>query len=277
VSIDKYSADRPAATIAELRALAAAGATPEELLAAAGVAPEHIPDVLEDARRKLAILEHFQPGYIDAEMQRIEDVDARLRSGEPAADWGIILLGSDYSERERAEALARILDRMAGPPIHFKRWRVLRDAVAEQGMEMSGIIERDGLLAAVEAVGKMTPAETFADAGDDTAMKRFRAALQRLACDELPGWDWAAGKSREAPLHDDVRAIEDEALARVDARADVELLVERASLTPGERDVVVLDLEDLSTAEIAQRLDTTEDAVRRRRSDARRKIRSTLP
>lgn len=274
-----YDTERPARTIAELRQLAGDGASPAELLEAAGIAPDDVPAVLA-AIAEAAALAAQDPAGVPHLLVRLwlgmaheERLEARLRSGEPGADWGVAQLAGDFTECERADALSRIMDRMRGPPVHPRRFPALNAAARSRDTTVQAEVERLAWTALQAAAGPRTPAQTFQD--DAGTLKAFRSELQRAVCAELlPGYDWHRGRDREAPLEEDAAgAAHDREAELDDAREALEELVRRADLTAGELKVLELDLQDVPTPDIASRLDTSPGAVRRRRADTLKKLR----
>jgi hypothetical protein len=284
---EDFSAERPALSIPELQDLAKQGATPAQLIEAAGVPAAEVNAVLASIGRRARIVLELadapaEIARIEQRQSRYESLDAWVRSGNPAADWGIVMLPRDFSEREIFDALMRILARMKGGAIHRDRWRANRDAILAACEDFGIPAERLAAardpetvslaLAAVrDAVGSMTPDQTRN--APEEAVRRFRSALQRLACDFLlPGHDWKRSRYRTAALSESLPA-EDPAFAVVEARATIDALMDRAPLTPGERAVLDLDLDGMETAAIAEALDTTEAAVYTRRNVALDKLR----
>jgi len=207
-----------------------------------------------------------------------------LRSGDPAADWCIVLLPHTPTEDQRLAALRRILSRMKGPPIHPARWRANRVALVsaceDLGVRVDELAEARGWEAVGQAVGGLTPAEV--QKGPKGAMKGFWSALQRLICDDLlPGHDWKHSRRRQVATPEEAPPSallhEDERYAAVRARAEVDALLDRAGLTDYQAEVLALERDGLTTAEIAAALDRSESAVRRARSDALAKVRQATP
>lgn len=208
----------------------------------------------------------------DLRIDRAAWLEEWLERGEPAADWSAVFL-PDCSESERARALARIMARMSGAPIHPRRWQTLEALAHDAGIDPRETIDHLSWAAVARAIGPMTLDETM---DERRAMKAFRSALQALVCAEIaPGWDWKKGAARETTLLDEVPA-ESDALGRIEARADLLSMIERAALSDGERDAVLLTLEELKPAEVAERLGTTRGAIDARFSRALEKIRKTL-
>lgn len=207
-----------------------------------------------------------------------------IRERDPAADWGYVLgvfvqaaTEADF-QRERLEALRRILGRMRGPALYPKRFKANLNAVVtaceDLGATIADLAEARGWEAVSEAVGSFTPAEVR-DAPDE-AMTRFRAALQRLICDDLlPGHDWKQARRRSSPLSEaETHAIEDEALAAAEVAEELDALATRAGLTAYQGQVLRLYRTGFSNREIAEQLDKSEAAIRRVLSDARAKMRT---
>lgn len=116
---------------------------------------ETVREVLEDRghdEETIRRAERLYDQILNAEDRELEAIRANLvmnvahlswlerwlKSGDPAADWGIAMLPVDFSEWEREAAVRRILGRLEGPPIHPERWRANRDALVAECEEEDG-------------------------------------------------------------------------------------------------------------------------------------------
>lgn len=201
-----------------------------------------------------------------------------IAGGSPAADWLLALGLFDESEEERLAAVRRILDR-AGPTIDRVRWLAYEaefvaalDALSTSVRKLAEARAFEG--EATRAVGEYTPADMRDDpALDERALRRLRAALDRRVSEDLLGPAWRRDREGRHPAVDLAAAEKDAEVSSLERAIMMTLVYDGARLTSGEREVLELDAEGYSTAEIADSLDTSKAAVRRRRSDARRKLR----
>lgn len=215
-------------------------------------------------------------GQLAVQMSSLGSHERWLRSDDPAADWGVVML-PDFTEEERLSSLRRILDRMKGEPLHPKRWHANREALVAASEDLKvridELAEARGWEAVDRALSGLTPCETRE--APKKVMARFRRALQKLVCDDLlPGRDWSQSESRATPLSDAPTEALEEAYAGTRARIRIEQLIDAADLSSYKRSILDLALRGHSNSEIAEDLGRSETAIRRARSDAYQKIRA---
>lgn len=227
-----------------------------------------------------------EAGYTDAQIdgwraamakcgEALQRLAEWVESADPRADWLRLWLPVSYTERERLDALRRILDRLHGPPIHPRRWAENRerfmDALADLGVTVAELADARGWDAARTITDDLTPSE--AAAAHDDLVRALRSNLERLICDDLLGPGWR----RKATVNlEHVADVGSEPWAALETHITLDALMGGAGLTAGERAALDMDRQGYSTREIADALDTTEVAVRRRRSDAGKKIRGAF-
>jgi len=262
-------------TLKELARREAAGEDSFELLAEAGLSPEEIDAIRSE-------IQEFS--------RYSETISDWVRSGDPAADWAILFMPVTFPAPDgapeadpRLAALRRILDRMPGQPIHRKRWEANRDALitacTDLGVEVEDLAEYRGWEVAREAVGRLTPGEVRE--ASEYAMRRFRSSLSRLIRDDLlPGHDWKNSRRRSVSYEETFidEALMDEAYSAVEARSEIEALFDRAGLSEYETQVLALDRDGHSAAEIAEELERpSAGAIYEAKRSALSKLRSAIP
>jgi len=227
--------------------------------------PPGVERALRDAERQVtAALADFAERLRSALTAALSDVEAWLRSGEPAADWALLVM-PDVSGAEYVDAAHRILGRIKGSPIYRKRWRdnLSRLRLAAENLKppvtpkaaAAASAKHNSWQAAIETVQRVQLAEMSVPeirAGHDDLIRQFRVALSRLIMDDMLGADWRRravegqqlatqeqwraaakkGSRREAGLEDANAGNE---WLRVEARMALERVGEAAGLSPTQR------------------------------------------
>lgn len=145
------------------------------------------------------------PGILGLRPSRLRRYFDWLNSGDPAADWGIVLWAERFSDRERLDALSRIRGRTKGPPIYPKRWAANEDrlvAALDELNESVVVLAISPAWAAVDEVVKnQSPMDVILDA--KRSLKKFHSTLSRLLCEDLLGGDWRRNEQKRTNLSDD--------------------------------------------------------------------------
>lgn len=247
--------------------------------------PPEVEEHLASARQRLADLGREIHEGLRAPFGRLA-ISARefsdwLESGDPAADYIIAMLPVSYTEDERLAALRRILHRI-GPPPSQQKWNRNREvflaALDDLGTDVHGnpytrmrFAEQLGLPVVRETIGDLTPGEVRQLA--DTVEKSFRRTLDRWFRDGLlPEYDWKENRRRE--VSDSVLDKAQQEMAFNDGPTNLEVEELLAVLTDYEEQVLKLDRQGYSDREIADQLETSEQAISSALSRVRKKIKS---
>ena len=251
--------DRPVLDIQDIIARETAGEALPDMLAETGYSSDEIASELEG----LAQLGHA-----------IERLGSWLRSGDPQADWAIVMLTIDFSETERMEALRRILGRLKGPPIdpirRSRNYPALMAALEDLGQTEESLSEARALELVREALGRLTPREVQQKSED--VMRSFATALDRLIWEDLlgPGWRGHMGREVSWVADQETELEENHPWA---ARADLDILISRAGLSPAEEDALRAYRECNDWSDAAITLEISPEAMWKRKERVVRKLR----
>lgn len=190
------------------------------------------------------------PADVEATLARVagqitrmfRDFDAWVRSGDPRADWALVIWPY-VPETDRLAACHRIVERMHGHPIYPERWATnaasLLLALENRKTTQPKLAALHTWEAVFDTVGEWTRAEVMAD--DKATTRTVREALQKLICEDLLGPGWRRHWPREKALSAEVLATlkhDDPAYECFIASATVDALVEAAHLKPTQQETL---------------------------------------
>lgn len=208
-----------------------------------------------------------------------------VRSGTPAADWGIVISGF-MGPVARMEAVRRILARLGGPPIGPRRWTRNQQRLlsALEGLAPS---HGDGT-AAIQPLAEARTWEVVHElmdelreyAAPESTVNEYAAGLQsileRILCEDLLGRRWR-NKYEQSMVHWDEEAEPSSALA-IERLSFVEAvkvtgdIIESLSLTPAERELWAAFFPTRDWADAEELLGIEPTAFRQRKSRLLKKL-----
>jgi hypothetical protein len=196
--------------------------------------------------------------------------------GSELADIATVVGIGRPSERERLDAARRVHHHL-GCPVHRTRWPDVFSEVEDMvgtvgheatlGAELAQHVAVEILGLAQQTLGQFTPAEIAED-----PTEAHRILWQRLNLD-LPEALCGGPEWRKVPPATYRGPARPNALAQVEARIDVELLLARANLSPQEAAIVASYLAGSEPKEISEEQNNAVKTIYVHLHNARRKLR----